>query len=101
MILVFIEEREGKIKKSSLEVLSEAARRAEDLKTEVKAVIVGHQLENLASDTFLYGASQVYVLENPLLSFYSASGYAHALLSLIGETKADLILFSASSLPLM
>ena len=98
MILVFIEVREGKIKKSSLEALSEAKRRAEDLKTEVAAVLIGHNVENLASEVFPFGASKVYVLENSLLRNYSAAGYAHALHSLAEETKPAAILFSASSL---
>jgi hypothetical protein len=34
MILIFIEVREGKVKKSSLEALSEGKRRADDLNTE-------------------------------------------------------------------
>jgi len=98
MILVFIEVREGKIKKFSLEALSEAKRRAEDLKTEVAAVLIGHNVENLASEAFPFGASKVYVLENSLLRNYSAAGYAHALHSLAEETKPVAILFSASSL---
>jgi electron transfer flavoprotein alpha subunit len=98
MILVFIEIREGKIKKSSLEALSEAKRRAEDLKTEVTAVLIGPNVENLASEVFPFGASKVYVLENSLLRNYSAAGFAHALYSLVEETKPVAILFSASSL---
>jgi electron transfer flavoprotein alpha subunit len=98
MILVFIEVREGKIKKSSLEALSEAKRRAEDLNIEVAAVLIGHNVENLASEVFPFGASKVYVLENSLLRYYSAAGYAHALHPLAEETKPKAIFFSASSL---
>ena len=68
MILVYIEEREGKVKKSSLEALSEGKRRADDLNTEANAVLVGHSLESLATEVMPYGASKVYVVENSLLS---------------------------------
>lgn len=98
MILVFIEVREGKVKKFSLEALSEAKRRAEDLKTEVTAVLIGHNGESLASEVFPFGTSKVYVLENSLLRNYSAAGYAHALHSLAEEIKPVAILFSASSM---
>lgn len=98
MVLVYIEVREGKIKKSSLEALSEGRRRAKDLNTEANAVLVGHNLENLAPGIFPYGASKVYVLENPLLSHYSTAAYAQALFSLVEETKPGIILFSASSM---
>jgi electron transfer flavoprotein alpha subunit len=98
MILVYIEVREGKIKKSSLEVLSEGKRRADDLNTELHAVLVGHNIEGLAAETFKYGASKTYVLENSLLSHYSPSGYTHALQSLCKDINPEAILFSATSM---
>jgi electron transfer flavoprotein alpha subunit len=98
MILVFIETREGKVKKSSLEVLSEGKRRAGDLNTEAQAVLIGHGIEGLAPEVFPFGASKVYVLENTLLSHYSTSGFSQALVSLVEEIKPEIILFSASSM---
>ena len=68
MILVFIEVRDGNIKKFSLEALSEGTRRASEMGTESNAVLVGHNLETLASEVFPYGASKVYILENTLLA---------------------------------
>jgi len=98
MILVYIEVRDGKVKKSSLETLSEGKRRADDLGLEVGAVLVGHGLEGLTSEVFPYGASKVYVLENALLSHYSPSGFAAALAGLVQETNAEVVLFSATSM---
>jgi electron transfer flavoprotein alpha subunit len=98
MILVFIEEREGKIKKSSLEALSEGKRRADELGTEAHAVLVGHNVESLASDVFRYGASRAYVLENSLLARYSPSGFAQALMSLLEELKPEIMFFAATSM---
>jgi electron transfer flavoprotein alpha subunit len=98
MILVYIEVRDGKIKKPSLEVLSEALRRGEDLGTDTAAVLVGHSLDSLAPEAFRFGASTVYILENSLLSHYSPSGYAQALLSLAEERKPETILFAATSM---
>jgi len=97
MILVFIEIREGKIKKFSLEALSEGKRRADEMNTEASAVIVGHNLDSHASELFPYGASKVYILENTLLSQYSASGFSQALFLLAEEVKPEVILFPASS----
>ncbi|MFC2161095.1 electron transfer flavoprotein subunit alpha/FixB family protein [Acidobacteriota bacterium] len=98
MFLVYIEIREGKIKKSSLEALSEAKRLSNDMGMEVAAVIVGHDNEALAKEGFRYGASKVFVLENTLLSHYSPSGFAFALQSLIDEIKPAVILFSATAM---
>jgi electron transfer flavoprotein alpha subunit len=98
MILVYLEIRDSKVKKSSLEVLSEAKRRGEELGMETAAVLVGHGVESLASEAFRYGASKAYILENSLLSHYSPSGYSQALLSLAEEVKPGAILFTATSM---
>lgn len=98
MILVYLEVRNGKIKKSSWEALSEGSRRAADLGTEVHAVLVGHHLQAAASEAFRYGAAEVHVLENSLLQAYSPSGYAQALFSLIEELRPDIVFFSATAM---
>ena len=98
MICAYVEVRDGNIKKSSLEALSEARRRADELGVEAAAVVVGHNLEDLAAQMFLYGASKVYVLDNPLLSQYSPSGYAYALYSLFEEVKPEAVFFSATAM---
>lgn len=98
MILVFIEVRDGKVKKSSLEAMSEGKRLAGELKMEANAVLVGHNLDALATEAFRYGASRVFVLENALLGRYSPTGFAQALQDLVMETKPEGILFSATSM---
>jgi len=98
MILVYMECRDGRIKKSSLEVLSEAKRRGDELGLDTAAVLVGHGLDALAPEVFRYGASKVFILENVLLSFYSPSGYTQALKSLTEEIKPEAILFAATSM---
>ena len=98
MILVYIEVREGKVKKSSLEALSEAGRRAKDLNTDATAVMVGHNMDSLVSTVFPYGASKIYLLEGTVFSHYSAESYAQALVSLIEEIEPEVIFFSASAM---
>lgn len=98
MILVYLEVRNGKVKKSSWEALSEGARRAADLGCDVHAVMVGHHLQDEAPQAFGYGAAAVHVLENSLLKSYSPSGYAAALSSLLEELKPDIVFFSATSM---
>jgi len=98
MILVYMEIRNGKIKKSSLEALSEAKRRGDEMGIEANAVCVGHGIDSLAPEAFRYGASKVFVLENTLLGHYSPSGYTQAFLSLAEEVKPAIILFAATSM---
>ena len=98
MILVFIETRDGGIKKGSLEALSEAKRRGAELGWEVAAVFVGAIPDATATEVFPYGASKAYVLENPVLAAYSSQGFARALTSLVGELKPAAMFFSATAM---
>lgn len=98
MILVYMECRDGKIKKSSLETLSEAKRKGDEMGMETTSVLVGHGVDALAPEPFRYGASKVYILENALLGHYSPSGYTQALLSLVEEIKPEIILFAATAM---
>jgi len=98
MILVYIEIRDGKVKKSSLEALSEGKRRADDMNSDVGAVLVGHNLDGLTSEVFPCGASKVYVLENKALSEYSPQSYAEALAGLIKEVEPEAVFFSATAM---
>jgi electron transfer flavoprotein alpha subunit len=97
MILTYIELKGDKIKKASLEILSEAKRRAAGLKKEVSAVLVGSGKEGLAPELFSYGAAKVYLLENPAFSRYSTQDYAFALAAVAGKTSPDVILFPATA----
>jgi electron transfer flavoprotein alpha subunit len=84
-ILVFIEQRNGQIRRSSLETLSEALRRAAS--APVSAVLVGEKVDVLADHVKNYGAAKLYVVEGADFANYSTEGYADA----VGEAikKAD------------
>jgi electron transfer flavoprotein alpha subunit len=98
MILTYIETREKKIKKSSLEALSEARRMSAELKTEAAAVLVGTELEGLAAELFPCGASKVYILENPSLDRYSTQDYAAVLADLVKKLSPTAVFFSATAM---
>jgi electron transfer flavoprotein alpha subunit len=98
MFLVFIETREGKVKKSSLEALSETKRRAGELGSDVGAALVGTGLECLNPEIFSSGASQIFLLENEQLASYSSQGYATALHELVKEVNPKAIFFAATAM---
>jgi electron transfer flavoprotein alpha subunit len=97
MILTYIELKGDKIKKASLEALSEGKRKAAGLKKELAAVVVGSGKEGLVPELFSYGAAKVYLLENPSFSRYSTQDYAFALAAVAAKTSPELILFPATA----
>src|SRR3712207_8250457 len=65
-ILVFAEQRDGKIQNVALELLGKARELAESIDTKtVSAVLIGENVKGLADELVQYGADVVYVVEGP------------------------------------
>ncbi len=95
-ILVFIEEREGKVKKTSLEALSAARKLADKLQESVVALRIGtgEPSANLAH----YGADKVMNAQHELLNSYSTEGYCAAVAQAAQSIQPRFILGSASAM---
>ncbi len=95
-ILVFIEEREGKIKKTSLEALSAARKLADILNEKVTAlhIAAGEPSVNMAH----YGADAIIGIRHELLNSYSTEGYSAAVTQAVQKVQPRFILGSASSM---
>jgi electron transfer flavoprotein alpha subunit len=98
MIVTYIEVREGKIKKSSLEALGEASRRAAELGLPAAAVVVGAGLDGLASELAAAGAVKVVLLDNPGLAAYAAPAYAAVLADWVKTAAPVAVFFPATAM---
>ena len=99
MIAAFLETRDGKIKKSSLETLAEAARRAAELGVEAAAVLAGAApVADLAPAAFAQGAAKVFILEDAVLADYSGQAYAIAVAGFAAEAAPAALFFPASAM---
>lgn len=97
MFLVFMEKRQGKVKKSSLEALAEASRHATALNLDVAAVVLGSNFEN-EPNLWLQGAKKIYWLKGEILDLYSPEIYAQVLYELIQEIQPEAIFFAGTAL---
>ena len=98
MICVFIEIRDEKIKKSSLETLAEARRRADELGWTATAVLAGSGVNKFAPELFPHGASKVYVIDDPSLEHYAPQACTAALAELVATSAPKAMFFAASAL---
>lgn len=96
-ILVFLEQRNGQIKKSSFEAVKAASELAAKISYEVEAVSLGGEIQNI-EDAGGYGAKKVTHLKNSSLENYSTSAYTDALVNYSKEIDADILFFSNTSL---
>lgn len=96
MILVFCELKDGKIRKPSLEALSEARRLADASGKQVGAIFAGGSVVG-AEEAAAYGADVILKAEGPSLAAYSSDGYAHILADAVKSKGASVLLAAATS----
>lgn len=85
-ILVFCEQREGRLKKVGLEALGEARRLSDGSGRPVIAVLIGASVGPLAQELAGHGASRILVADDPALDRYSSEIYT----TVLAETAARL-----------
>lgn len=93
MILVFIDQTEGHIKKTSFEALSYGARLAEQTGTSAEALVLGTVTDDLAS-LGKYGIKKVYHAADQAFDTMDAQVYAKAIADAVAQTGADTVVFS-------
>ncbi|MCL4515036.1 MAG: electron transfer flavoprotein subunit alpha/FixB family protein [Firmicutes bacterium] len=84
-IWVFAENNDGKVRKVTLEILSEARKIADQIGEEVAAVLLGKGVANLADTLGEYGADKVYLAEDEKLASYTTDAYTTVIARLIAE----------------
>lgn len=97
-IWIFVEPSQGKIRKVSLEVLSQGRKIANQVGEPLVAVIAGEEVANLAQEAAQYGADQVYLLDSPQLARYTTGAYTSALNKLLREKEPKAFLLGNSAI---
>ncbi len=97
-ILVFAEVRDGKLKRSSLECLSEARRAAASLGGQVAAVLAGEGIRGHAEALGRHGAARVFVADSPRLRLYAPEAYAKAVVEAHRKCGSGAIFMAATSM---
>jgi electron transfer flavoprotein alpha subunit len=96
VVLVFAEQREGTLKRVSLEALSEARRLYPT--GEICAVLIGDQIASLTSALSACGANRIYLVEDASLHYYSSERYAAIITELSVKINPCLILMGATAM---
>lgn len=87
-ILVFGEQREGKLLPAALQTLHAA----KQLGGTVTACVIGHNVGDVAATLAKHGATKVYVVDNDKLALYRARAYTTAMSAIVEQAAADLVL---------
>ncbi|MBK9090674.1 MAG: electron transfer flavoprotein subunit alpha/FixB family protein [Holophagales bacterium] len=97
-VLVFIEQRDGKIRKASFEALTLGREVAAKTGGALGAVVAGSGIAGLAPELAAYGAAKVFVADKPELALYSCEGYTAALDAAVTAFAPAVVLVPATSM---
>jgi electron transfer flavoprotein alpha subunit len=95
-VLVWVEQKNGQIISSSLEVLGHARSLAAELQLPLKALVLGDDVGKVAAEAARYGPQEVLALESAELATYRLGVYVEALKAAIEATEASVVLASAT-----
>jgi electron transfer flavoprotein alpha subunit len=94
MILVVIEQHQGKLNRMSWEALAAAQQIGEATSQPVSAIVLGQEVHAVAEQVAAAQVERVLLLEAPLLAEYTPDAYAVALAQVIGSENPHLVVMA-------
>lgn len=96
-IFVICEIDEGKLADVSLELMTKGRSLANQIKCQLEALVVGHKLDKIEQQLYLYGADKVWVADDPRLEIYTTLPFTSIAVKLFQEEKPQIALLGAST----
>ena len=93
-VYVIAEQRDGEFRKVTFEAASAAKKVADELGTDVTAVVLGSGMADACAALGKYGVAKVLYADNEAFAAYTTDAYANALAGVLGD--ADVVLMGAS-----
>jgi len=97
-VWVFVEQTEGQPAVVSWELLGVGGDLARARGVELCSLVIGEKVENLCQDSFAYGATTSYLVDDPIFRYYRTEPYYKAICHLIEKYKPEIVLFGATGL---
>ena len=97
-IFVFCEQRDGELQSVALELLGVARQLASKTGEKVGAMLLGHNVTGRAKELIAYGADEVYLVDDEILSYYTTEAYAQAVYKIVKDNDPNVVLFGATSI---
>jgi electron transfer flavoprotein alpha subunit len=95
-VWVFAEQRDGALMGVSIELLGEGRKLANEIGTELCAILCGENVDGLVDELFAYGADKVYYANAPELKSYTTDAYTKVIYTSILKYKPEIVLLGAT-----
>ena len=96
-VFAITEQRDGELRKVSYEVVSEGRRVADDLGTDLTAVLLGSGVDGLAEELKKYGPDKILFADDAGLAEYTTDAYCNVLAEMIQSADPAVIITGASA----
>ncbi len=93
MVLIFLDQSEGHIKKSSFEAVSYGAKVAELMNTSAEGIVLGNVNDDLSA-LGKYGLKKIHTVKNKALNNFDDEAFTHVIAEAVKITSAAVIIFS-------
>lgn len=97
-ILVYAEQRHGKISSIVYELLNKGHILAEELGTFLSAVLIGSGIKSKAQELIERGTNKVYVCDDPVFVEFQDDPYTNILTELIERERPEIVLMGATNI---
>ncbi len=97
-VMIFAEQRLGKIAEVSYELLHKGRELADTLKVPLSAALLGKGVSTSAQSLIEYGADRVYVVDHPSLEGFTDDLYGECLTRIIRTYRPEIVLAGATSI---
>lgn len=97
-IFVYCEMEEGQVAEVSLELLTKGRSLANQLNCKLEAVVIGHQLDNIAEQIVPYGVDSLYIADDSRLYPYQTLPHTSIVVKLFKEQEPQIALMGATSI---
>ncbi|MEN6331662.1 MAG: electron transfer flavoprotein subunit alpha/FixB family protein [Smithella sp.] len=95
-VMIVAEQRDGALRKISLELASTARKLADQTGDEVSAILLGSGIEGLAAELGKYGVDKVFVGDNAAMEPYVTEAHAEVVAKIAKENDPAILLLGAS-----
>lgn len=97
-VWVFIEQKNGEAASVTWELLGAGTELAKVLGVTLSAVIIGDKVEHLCQESFSYGATKAYLMDDPVFHYYRTEPYYKSVCQLINKYKPEIFLLGSTSI---
>ncbi|APQ77132.1 electron transfer flavoprotein subunit alpha [Clostridium botulinum] len=95
-VWVYAEQRQGELTPVVIELLGEGKKLANEIGTDLSAILLGDNVGSLAEELIKYGANKVYVADDKKLENYTTDAYTTVISNAIDQYKPESVLFGAT-----